>query len=241
MLTVTAVGHILKGQRSNLVSQQIQQTRDRVMNYVDRRTVLTGVTASAFAVAFPATAMGAGGATATSRPAAGVDHIVTRLATEFTFDGRRLGLKGGLDGIAKRFNLTSAERATVEAILQRANSKENRATSSLTQDPLGLKAPEVSSPTAGGGARLLYLDYHALTAGVGAALYSAAQVGPAALMAAWTVFTAAMSGPIAVGAAILGGTFFADLGVKIIGAVAQQKGIAIYAQWGIPPLRSEIE
>ena len=90
-------------------------------------------------------------------------------------------------------------------------------------------------------ARILYLSNNALTAGVGMSLVAAAEVGPAALAAAWTAFTATFSGPIAIGTAILGGTFFADLAVKILGAVAENKGIAIYAKWGIPPLKAEIE
>ena len=89
--------------------------------------------------------------------------------------------------------------------------------------------------------RLLYLDNEALTVGIGAALVAAAEVGPAALMAAWTAFSATFSGPIAVGSAVLGAAFFGKLAVKIVGAVAEGKGIAFYATWDLPPLRAEIE
>lgn len=91
------------------------------------------------------------------------------------------------------------------------------------------------------GKRIFYLSHSALVGGVASALYAASQVSPAALAAAWAAFTSTFSGPIGVGTAILGGAFFADLAVKIVGAVAQNKGIGFYAKWGVPPLETVIE
>ena len=90
-------------------------------------------------------------------------------------------------------------------------------------------------------ARILYLSHDALVAGIGASLVAAAEVSPAALAAAWTAFTATFSGPIAIGTAVLGSMFFADLAMKLTGAVVQGKGVAFYTRWGIPPLKAEIE
>lgn len=209
---------------------------------INRRNLLTGAAATTLVTVLPAQAS-ASLTTVEAHSQRPVDRtaldLVVRLSDEFTFDGTALGLRTSLASLAEKYRLTETDTSLILGVLRRANSEENKATESLALDPNGRTSP--TQATTSGGARLLYLDHHALTAGAGAALYAAAQAGPVALMAAWTAFTAAMSGPIAIGAAILGGTFFADLAVKIIGAVAQQKGIAIYAQWGIPPLRSEIE
>lgn len=90
-----------------------------------------------------------------------------------------------------------------------------------------------------------YLSYNALTAGVFASLTAAAAVGPAALMAAWTLASTALAGPLGTVAglstAVLGAAFFADLAVKITGAVVQRKGVAFYLDWGIPPVKTAIE
>lgn len=90
-----------------------------------------------------------------------------------------------------------------------------------------------------------YLSYQDLTQGVLAVLGSAAAPGPAALMAAWTGVSSALSGPLgtvaSVGVSILGYGFFANLAFKITGAIAQQKGVAFYLDWGVPPVTAEIE
>ena len=72
-------------------------------------------------------------------------------------------------------------------------------------------------------------------------LFAAAQVSPAALMAAWTAFTATFSGLIAIGSAVLGSLFFIDLAAKIVGAGLEGRGITFYADWGMPPLKAKIE
>lgn len=94
----------------------------------------------------------------------------------------------------------------------------------------------------GDGARILYIDNATLTTGTASMLFAAAQVSPAALMAAWTAFTATFSGPIAIGSSVvLGALFFGDLAAKIVGAGIEGRGIAFYADWGIPPLKAKIE
>lgn len=90
-----------------------------------------------------------------------------------------------------------------------------------------------------------YLSYQDLTAGVFAVLGTAAAAGPAALMAAWTSVSTALAGPLGtiagISTAVLGSVFFADLAVKITGAIVQGKGVAFYLDWGIPPVKTAIE
>lgn len=90
-----------------------------------------------------------------------------------------------------------------------------------------------------------YLSNADLTGGALAILGTAATAGPAALMAAWTGVSSALAGPLGTVAglatAALGASFFADLAVKIMGALVQGKGVAFYLVWGIPPVKTVIE
>lgn len=90
-----------------------------------------------------------------------------------------------------------------------------------------------------------YLSNADLQAGTFAVLATAAQAGPAALMAAWTSISTVLAGPLGTIAgfttAVLGGAFFADLALKITGALVQGKGVAFYLDWGIPPVKTAIE
>lgn len=94
-------------------------------------------------------------------------------------------------------------------------------------------------------ARILYLSNADLKAGTFAVLATAAEAGPAALEAAWIGLSSAMGGPFGTVAGIvtgvLGGTFFADLALKITGALVQGKGVAFYTKWGVPPLYTKIQ
>lgn len=104
--------------------------------------------------------------------------------------------------------------------------------------------PIVPMPSTRAAARF-YLSYQDLTAGVFAVLGTAAAAGPAALMAAWTSVSTALAGPLGtiagISTAVLGSVFFADLAVKITGAIVQGKGVAFYLDWGIPPVKTAIE
>lgn len=90
-----------------------------------------------------------------------------------------------------------------------------------------------------------YLSNTDLQAGTFAILATAAQISPAALMAAWTSISTALAGPLGTVAgfttAVLGSAFFADLALKITGALVQGKGVAFYLDWGIPPVTTVIE
>lgn len=90
----------------------------------------------------------------------------------------------------------------------------------------------------------VYMSYVDLTAGFAAALFAASQVSPAALAAVFTALSSVFGGPVgaaaAAGIGLLGASFFADLGAKIVGAVAKRKGVCVTARWGWPPLQSEI-
>lgn len=90
-----------------------------------------------------------------------------------------------------------------------------------------------------------YLSNEQLTMGTLAVLATAAQAGGPALMAAWTGVSTALAGPLGtvagISTAALGATFFADLAVKITGALVQGKGVAFYLDWGVPPVKTVIE
>lgn len=91
----------------------------------------------------------------------------------------------------------------------------------------------------------LYISYYDLTTGIYTVLYTAALAGPAALAVAWTGLTTAGGGlagtAFGIATSILGIAFFADLASKIIVAVGSQKGIALYLETAIPPIRVEVE
>lgn len=164
-------------------------------------------------------------------------NLVDTLKHEFTFDrDGNLALKSSTDDLAKKYSLTDVEVSQLDALLNTANTSTGSVAQSSPTAPRAVAAGD-----RGDGARILYLDNATLTAGAASMLFAAAQVSPAALMAAWAAFTATFGGPIAIGAAILGSAFFADLAVKIVGAGVEGRGIAFYADWGIPPLKAKIE
>lgn len=89
-----------------------------------------------------------------------------------------------------------------------------------------------------------YISAADLQAGVFGAMTVAAGVGPEALAAAVVALSSAFGpiGPVLSGGiALLGYGFFAAFAVKILGAVAQNKGLAFYPKWDFPPVRIEIE
>lgn len=94
------------------------------------------------------------------------------------------------------------------------------------------------------GARF-YISNEDLTVGAFAVLATAAASSPEALAAAWVGVSSMIGGPVgtvaAAGVAVLGIGFFANLAFKITGALAQGKGVALYVDWGFPPLVPEIE
>ncbi|MFC5369852.1 hypothetical protein [Arcanobacterium bovis] len=93
-------------------------------------------------------------------------------------------------------------------------------------------------------ASLFHISNYDLKTGTFAFLATAAQGGPAAVAAVWPLVTS-IAGPLGtvagIATALLGGAFFADLALKVVGAINQGKGITFYSQWGIPPLYVEIE
>ena len=74
---------------------------------------------------------------------------------------------------------------------------------------------------------------------------TAAGSSPEALAAAWVGVSTMIGGPVgtivAGGVALLGIGFFVNLAFKITGALAQGKGVALYLEWGFPPIVPEIE
>lgn len=94
------------------------------------------------------------------------------------------------------------------------------------------------------GARF-YISNQDLTAGVFSVLATAAGSSPEALAAAWVGVSTMIGGPVgtivAGGVALLGIGFFVNLAFKITGALAQGKGVALYLEWGFPPIVPEIE
>lgn len=94
------------------------------------------------------------------------------------------------------------------------------------------------------GARF-YISNRDLKAGAFAVIASAASAGPEALAAAFVAVSSMIGGPVgttlAAGVSLLGIGFFADLAIKITGALVQGKGVAFYGQWGFPPIVVKIE
>lgn len=164
-------------------------------------------------------------------------NLVDTLKHEFTFDrDGNLALKSSMRDLAKKYSLTDVEVSQLDTLLNTANTSTGSVAQSISTAPRAVVAGD-----RGDGARILYIDNATLTTGTASMLFAAAQVSPAALMAAWTAFTATFSGPIAIGSAVLGSLFFADLAMKIVGAGVEGRGIAFYADWGIPPLTAKIE
>lgn len=101
-----------------------------------------------------------------------------------------------------------------------------------------------STSTSNRAARLFHISNGDLQAGTFAFLATAAEAGPAAVAAVWPLLTS-LAGPLGTAAgiatSILGGTFFANLAVKVVGALHQGKGITFYSDWAIPPITVEIE
>lgn len=90
-----------------------------------------------------------------------------------------------------------------------------------------------------------YISNEGLKAGTFATLATAATAGPEALAAAFVAVSSLIGGPMggifAAGVGLLGAAYFADLAVKITGALAQGKGLALYLTWGVPPIDAKIE
>lgn len=146
----------------------------------------------------------------------------------FTEDGRALITDLSNKELSNQYGFTEKQITDFHAILE-----------GTYQPPASSKTlPETR-------AARYYLSNYDLTAGVFAVLGTAAAAGPAALMAAWTGISTALAGPLGTIAgfstAVLGATFFADLALKITGALVQGKGVAFYLDWGIPPVRTAIE
>lgn len=78
-----------------------------------------------------------------------------------------------------------------------------------------------------------------------AVLATAAAAGPEPLAAAWVGVSSMIGGPVGTivsgGVALLGIGFFVNLAGKILGVIAQGKGVALYLDWGFPPIAPEIE
>lgn len=103
------------------------------------------------------------------------------------------------------------------------------------------KSTLAKSKCAGG----LYISYQDFIAGFGAALFAASSISPQALAASFTAISSIVGGPVAsvisAGIAVLGAGFFADLAMKIAGAVVQKKGVCIQTQWGFPQRKAAIQ
>lgn len=169
----------------------------------------------------------------------GIDtELVTKLLTvsnHIYFNDDQTSLKIDLsdDILIKEYEFTEQQLSDFKAIL------DGTYQSSAINYNLSENAPMTRA------AKRFYLSNSDLQAGTFAVLATAAQAGPAALMAAWTSISTALAGPLGtiagLGTAILGGAFFADLALKITGALVQGKGVAFYLDWGIPPVTVAIE
>lgn len=168
-------------------------------------------------------------------------HIV------FSDDGTTLATDLSDDTLLDEFNFTDKQLVNFKAILDGTYQPPSAQNSSIPRIPLDTyqSQGQDESPIVSKAAARFYLSNYDLTSGVFAILGTAASVGPAALMAAWTGVSTALAGPLGTVAgfstAILGGVFFADLALKITGALVEGKGVAFYLDWGIPPVSTVIE
>lgn len=157
----------------------------------------------------------------------------------FTEDGQRLDMTLSREDLQGRFGFTDAQYEFLSQKVLHPNAEAYTAESAHARKEGVLMMRRAIAGCSG-----VYMSYMDLTAGFAAALFAASQVSPAALAAAFTALSSAFGGPVgaaaAAGISLLGASFFFDLGAKIVGAVAQRKGVCLTARWGWPPLRSEI-
>lgn len=156
----------------------------------------------------------------------------------FTDGGRRLDITLSREELQNQFGFTDAQ---YEFLSQHVL---NPPAAAYVVEDRPMQREGVSTMRrAVAGCSGVYMSYMDLTAGFAAALFAASQVSPAALAAAFTAMSSAfgpISAVVAGGIGVLGYAFFRDFAVKIIGAVAQRKGVCLTGQWSWPPLRAEI-
>ena len=159
---------------------------------------------------------------------------VVSVADHFHFSGDKLTIDLTEDELKNEFGFTSTQYAFLQKdVLDVANGVAPT-TNSVVPRSVG---PQVDCSG-------WYISNLDLTTGTAAALVSAASAGPEALAAALTAMASVVGGPIGTiiggGIAVLGTAFFIDLGAKILGAVAQGKGICLGLTWAFPPIVSTI-
>lgn len=163
-----------------------------------------------------------------------IEKLLT-VSNHITFSDNRKSLEIDLSDevLSEEYGFTAQQLVDFKSILDG------------TYQPAKIDTKLYVSPFSSRSAARFYLSNADLKAGTFAVLAAAAQVGPAALMAAWTSISTALAGPLGTVAglstAMLGGAFFADLALKITGALVQGKGVAFYLDWGIPPVTTAIE
>lgn len=147
----------------------------------------------------------------------------------FSFEGDRLTVALSEEQLKADYGFSDAEYAfLVDNVLN------------PTEDVQNIE----SIPTTYASCSGVYISYIDFTVGFAAALYAASSVSPAALAAAFTAVASAISGPvgavIAGGITLLGTGFFITLASKILGAVAEGKGVCLTLVGEFPPLKAEI-
>lgn len=164
-----------------------------------------------------------------------LDGVVGKIVDaggHFAFRNGKLVMDISKDELKKEYRFTEADYTFLEEKVL------NPKVAQSAQSDSNVKA--YGARCAGG----VYMSYADLTAGFAAALFAASSVSPAALAAAFTAMSGAFTGPIgaivAGGVAVLGIGFFADLAMKIVGAVAQGKGVCLQMTWSFPPLQPTI-
>lgn len=162
---------------------------------------------------------------------------------EYEADQQTLRVNLSDDELKNEYGFSESQVENFDEILE--GTYQNSNADSIDESPASqvTSSPQVS--TSSSGYRAGYLTYQQLTAGTFAVLGSAAAVGPAALQVAWASVSTALGGPLGavagISTAVLGGWFFSDLTVKILGAINQRSGVAFYLDWGVPPVSTAIE
>lgn len=168
-------------------------------------------------------------------------HKIVSVSKFYVIHNNRLSIQLDDKELANTYNFTNKQILFLHKNVLNTTFKTttNNTTAETSKKINSIASAKKSNKCSG-----FYLSYADLYVGIGSALNVAAGVGPEALAAAFTSLSTMIGGPIGTivsgSIAVLGIGFFIDLAAKIVGAVAQQKGICFTLQWGFPPLISTI-
>ena len=171
----------------------------------------------------------------TQEQQATLDKIVS-VGEYYRFNGETLSIDLTREQLENNFGFTQADYEFLQhQVLDVANGKTGMAQRSSADLLYGRMAAKCNGA---------YLSYYDLTTGFAVSVAAAAQAGPDALAAALTAISGMLRGPVGAalgaGVSVIGIAFFASTAVKIIGAIAQHKGVCFTGSWDFPFVRADI-